>query len=360
MLLEGNGAMTRAYETEEQRWQAVVERDALADTHFLYGVISTGIFCYPSCPSRAALREHTRFFDDPDQARQAGLRACQRCCPDQPPLQVRQRLLVERACEHIGSTLESIKVADLAAELGISRYHLQKLFQQFLGMGPKQYIKAVRARNMAEGLNGSSTVTRAWLDAGYDSSSAYYADGAERLGMSARSYKRQGEGLLIRYAFGETCFGRIVVAITERGICAILFGETPSQLLEDLTQRFSRATLQQDRQGLQELIEQVIAGIENPAQADALPLDIQGTAFQEKVWSALRHIAPGQTASYSEIAERIGQPKAARAVAQACGSNPVAVLVPCHRVLSRDGSISGYRWGVRRKRQLLDNERERD
>ncbi len=350
--------MSCAFDSDTLKWQAVRRRDTRADSFFVYGVTTTGIYCYPSCPSREAKREHTRFYDSREEALDDGMRACQRCHSDQPPLQVRQRLLVEKACEFISLSTEPVRVDTLAEQLGISRYHLQKLFRQFLGIAPKQYIKAVRARNLDKALDRESSVTQALLDAGYDSSSAYYADGAARLGMSARSYQRQGEGMNIRYAFGSSRFGKIVVATTERGICSILFGESQTQMKQLLQTRFSKATLTHDTQALQALVEEVVAGIENPSLALNLPLDVQGTAFQEKVWAALREIAPGTTESYSRLAARIGKPTAARAVARACGANPVAVLVPCHRVVGADGSITGYRWGVERKQQLLAHEAE--
>jgi AraC family transcriptional regulator of adaptative response/methylated-DNA-[protein]-cysteine methyltransferase len=351
--------MTSTYDTEDKCWQAIQNRDIEADESFLYGVITTGVYCYPSCPSRAALRENTRFYSTREAAVADGLRACRRCHADEPPLLIRQRQLVERACELIMHATETLRVETLATRLGISRFHLQKLFQQFLGMSPKQYIKAVRARHLSETLSGPSSVTEAFLDAGYDSSSSYYADGAARIGMSARTYRRLGEGLSIRYAFGKCHFGKIVVAASERGVCSILFGETQQELTEELSARFSKATLIRDSTAMQQLVAEVVAGIENPVLAQTLPLDVQGTAFQEKVWTALRRIAPGETASYSQIAAGIGQPTAARAVARACGANPVAVLIPCHRVVGAGGDLTGYRWGVERKRRLLEHERDR-
>lgn len=348
--------MNSGFETDRQKWQAIQNRDAAADECFLYGVSSTGIYCYPSCPSRAASREHTRFYNSREEALSDGMRACLRCHSDQPPLQERQRLLVEKACGLIAASAEPVRVEALAQQLSVSRYHLGKLFQQFLGMGPKQYAKAVRARNVSAALSGDASVTRALLDAGYDSSSAYYADGASRLGMSARSYQRHGEGMSIQYAFGRSCFGKIVVATTDRGICSILFGDSQKQLQADLAERFSKATLTQNTEALQRLVEDVVAGIENPALAATLPLDIQGTAFQEKVWKALRQIPAGSTESYSDVAARIGKPSAARAVARACGANPVAVLVPCHRVVGANGKLTGYRWGTERKQRLLAHE----
>jgi AraC family transcriptional regulator of adaptative response/methylated-DNA-[protein]-cysteine methyltransferase len=256
----------------------------------------------------------------------------------------------------ISDAVEPVKVDALAEQLGISRFHLQKLFQQFLGIGPKQYIKAVRASQLSKALDGQPSVTEALFEAGYDSSSAYYADGATRIGMSARTYRRHGEGMQIRYAFGNSRFGQVIVAATERGVCSILFGDTQAELAADLRDRFSKATIVQDTKALSQLVVDVLAGIEHPELASQLPLDIQGTAFQEKVWVALRNIAPGDTATYSEIAARIGKPTAARAVATACAANPIAVIVPCHRVVRTGGDVSGYRWGVERKKRLLAHE----
>ena len=349
--------MMPTYDTQEQRWQAVQARDTAADACFLYGVITTGVYCYPSCPSRAALKKNTRFYLTREEAVADGLRACRRCQSDGPPLVERHRLLIEQACEHIKKASEALRVEALASQLGISRFQLQKLFQQFLGMSPKQYIKAVRAQHLSQSLAGPSSVTEAFLAAGYDSSSAYYADGAARIGMSAKAYRRLGEGLCIRYAFGDSQFGKIVVAASHRGVCSILFGDTQKQMSEELSQRFRKATLIRDNESMQQLVADVVAGIENPLLAEKLPLDVQGTAFQEKVWAALRQIVPGDTASYSQIAASIGQPTAARAVARACGANPVAVIVPCHRVVGAGGDLRGYRWGVDRKRRLLEHER---
>lgn len=348
--------MQPGYDTEEKRWKAVQARDASADTRFIYGVITTGVYCYPSCPSRTALRENMRYYESREAAVADGLRPCKRCLSDGPPLVERQRRLVEQACRMIAAATEVVKVDTLASELAVSRFHLQKMFRQFLGVSPKQYIKSVRSQNVHRSLESQSTVTDALLAAGYDSSSAYYADGAQRIGMSAKTYRKRGEGLEIRYAFGSTRFGRIIVAATEQGVCSVLFGDNSEALLADLRERFSRASLHEDSQYMQMLVDEVSAGIENPALADGLPLDIQGTAFQEKVWAALRRIEPGTTASYAQIAASIGKPTAARAVASACASNPIAVLVPCHRVVGARGDLSGYRWGRERKQQLLDHE----
>lgn len=349
-----------SYNTDEKRWCAIQARDQRADTEFLYGVITTGIYCYPSCPSRQALKDNTRFFDCQQQARQEGFRACKRCLSDQPPLATRQQLIVEQACRELEASAGALSIELLATSLQISRFHLQKLFKRFLGLSPKQYAKAVRARQMESALNSEATVTDALYSAGYNSASAFYVNDAERLGMPARRYKRGGEGLKILYAFGKTRLGGIIVATTDKGICCVLFGDTQKTLKTDLASRFPLADLTKDTDALAALVLDVISCIEQPKTQSSLPIDIQGTVFQEKVWRALRTIKPGTTATYSDVASMIGKPTAARAVATACASNPIAVLVPCHRVVRASGELSGYRWGVARKRMLIDSEADDD
>lgn len=345
-----------AYDTDDKRWAAIEQRDALADGCFVYGVLTTGVYCFPSCPSRTALRENVRFFSCSAEAARNGLRACKRCLSDQPPLHERNRALVERACRAIEAADSSLKIDTLAGSLGVSRFHLSKLFRQVLGITPKAYVKATRARQFNQALDRQATVTDALYEAGYESASAFYAEGARRLGMSASAYRARGHDVTIRYAFGQTRFGRIIVGVTAKGICSVLFGEHKGALLADLTDRFSEANLVEDDQELADLVAQVVDRIENPDAITQLPLDIQGTVFQEKVWSALQRIPTGQTRSYSQIAQQIGNPRSARAVAKACAANPVAVIVPCHRIVRADGGLSGYRWGTERKRQLLHNE----
>ncbi len=346
------------YNTVQKRWLAVQSRDKAADDQFFYGVTSTGVYCYPSCPSKAALRANTVFFSTRNEATDAGLRACKRCRSDEAPLAVRQAQLVEDACQLIKNAPSSAKVEDIADQLSVSRYHLQKLFQHYLSLSPKAYAKAARAQDLERALNASSTVTEAVYAAGYESASTYYAEGAERLGMSAKRYQSKGDGLHIRYGFGTTRYGKIVVGCTDKGVCCILFGDTQQHMLEDLETRFSKATLVRDTQKLEPVIASVVEQIDTPSLNANLSVDVQGTAFQEQVWQALRQIPTGSTATYSEVATSIGKPKASRAVATACAANPLAVIVPCHRVVRASGELSGYRWGVERKRALLTDEKE--
>jgi len=347
-----------SYRTDEQRWQAVQQRDKAADTEFFYGVSSTGIFCYPSCPSKTSLEENTRFFNSRAEAVAADYRPCQRCRSDEAPLSERQQQLVEQACRIIEDTQSTIKIEQLATHLSVSRYHLQKLFQQYLGLSPKAYIKATRAKLMELALANNTTVTDAVYESGYDSASTFYATDGARLGMSAKQYQQNAKGLTIEYGFGTTRFGKIIVAVTDKGVCCILFGETQKSLLADLQTRFRHAQLHRHSKSLDDTIRRVINSIDSPDSADVVPLDIQGTAFQEKVWQALLEIPCGSTATYSEIATKIGKPKASRAVATACAANPLAVVVPCHRVVRASGELSGYRWGVDRKKKILDHEKE--
>lgn len=357
MVFPGYAPMP-SYSTNAQRWAAVINRDGFADTHFFYGVISTGIYCYPSCPSKASLRENTVFFSTRDDALTQGFRACKRCQSDDEPLLVRQAGIVESACRLIESSPDSVKIDDVAKSVNVSRFHLQKLFQRFLAISPKAYAKASRAKDFERALTTSESITRAVYDAGYDSASAFYAEGASRLGMNAKRYKQRGQGMDIRYGFGSSRYGKIVVGITEKGVCSILFGATQKEMLEDLQSRFSNATLSRDADYLEPIVASIVEKINSPESAVNLSLDIQGTAFQEKVWAALQEIPAGVTATYSDVASRIGKPKASRAVASACAANPLAVIVPCHRVVRAGGELSGYRWGIDRKRRLLEDEKD--
>ena len=346
------------YYSDQQRWQAITARDADADDSFVYAVITTGVVCYPSCPSRAALPENVRYYADSAAAIADGFRYCRRCRTDLPPLAIRQRELVIKACRLIDESEDSPRIDALAGSLGVSRYHLQKMFKVHVGISPKTYAQAIRVGKVRQLLGSEQSITQALLDAGYESQSSFYSDVHKRLGMKATTLRQGSKDIDIRYAFAQTPFGLIVVAQTRKGICCVLFGDTRKVLTEQLTTRFPKAVLQHDKQGMQGRLEAVVQHITLPDAAADIPLDIQGTAFQEKVWRALQSIKPGHTASYSEVADAIGQPTAARAVATACAANPVAVLVPCHRVVRGDGSLSGYRWGVERKQQLLDNESE--
>jgi AraC family transcriptional regulator of adaptative response/methylated-DNA-[protein]-cysteine methyltransferase len=342
-----------AYNTEEERYEAVLSRDAHADSSFFYAVLTTGVYCYPSCPSKTSLKENTRYFDTRQSAIDNGFRACKRCLSNEQPLMERQRALVESACRLVKESQGSRKVEDIAQELSISRYHLQKLFKRFLGVSPKAYSNSARTQLIEESLPCSESVTKAVYEAGYNQSSNFYANGADRLGMSPKKFQSGGQGLVIQYAFAKTKFGKVIVATTAQGVCCILFGDSQNAMVQDLQARFSKATLQRDSSLLDALLSAVVDSIENPESRADFALDIQGTVFQEKVWRALRDIQPGKTASYLDIAKNIGKPKASRAVAAACAANPLAVVVPCHRVVRSTGEISGYRWGVDRKKKLL-------
>ena len=345
-----------AYNTEDERYAAVRARDARADSLFFYAVLTTGVYCYPSCPSRVSLKENTRYFETRQAALDDGFRACKRCLSDVEPLIERQRKLVESACHLIRESQGSRKIEEVAEGVAVSRYHLQKLFKKFLGLSPKAYANAARTQSIESTLSNAQSVTQAVFDAGYNQSSTFYAVGADRLGMSPKKYQRGGEGLTIRYGFAKTKFGNIIVAITQKGVCSILFGESQDKMVQDLQTRFKQASLQRDSASLESLLVTVVNEIENPQDRSAFTLDIQGTVFQEKVWQALQEIQPGSTASYLDIAKKIGKPKASRAVAAACAANPLAVVVPCHRVVRATGEVSGYRWGVARKQKLLAHE----
>lgn len=344
------------YQSDTQRLQAIQERDPKADSCFVYGVLTTGIVCYPSCASRVAKSENMRFFDSVDEALNAGFRYCKRCRTDLHPLSERHRHLVVQACRLIESEEKIMRVDALAKRLDVSRFHLQKLFKEYVGVSPKTYMQAVRVRSLQHNLDSHSTITDAILEAGYDSLSGFYSDVQKRLGMNASARRKGFSNIDVRYGFAESPFGLIVVAQTDVGVCAVLFGQTREQLVQELSVRFPKAQLFFDEQQLSKHLQAVLQRLDDPEKYIDIPLDIRGTAFQEKVWKALCQIPPGDTASYAQVAKSIDQPKAARAVAKACSTNSIAVLIPCHRVVRGNGELSGYRWGVERKRLLLDSE----
>ncbi|RRV48115.1 bifunctional DNA-binding transcriptional regulator/O6-methylguanine-DNA methyltransferase Ada [Pseudomonas sp. p106] len=343
------------YTTDEQRWQAVYTRDAAAAGHFVYAVRTTGIYCQPGCKSRMAKRENVEFFTAAAAAQAAGYRPCRRC--QAKPSSIRRCELVARACRLLETPDNPPGLGQLGAQLGVSPYHLHRLFKAATGLTPKAYATAFRARRLRERLGeGKTTVTDAIFDAGYNSNSRFYESADQRLGMRPRQYRAGGAGMAIHFAVGQCSLGAILVAQSEKGICAILLGDAPEALLEQLQDQFPNARLIGGDAEYERLVAQVVGFVEAPALGLDLPLDVQGTAFQERVWQALREVPLGGRVSYTEIAERIGAPKAVRAVAMACAANRIAVAIPCHRVVRRDGDISGYRWGVERKRQLLERE----
>jgi AraC family transcriptional regulator of adaptative response/methylated-DNA-[protein]-cysteine methyltransferase len=346
----------RAPARDEERWQAVKRRDLAFDGTFLFAVRTTGVYCRPSCASRPAKRENVSFFSTAAEAEKAGYRACKRCRPDQLGAPDPQMQAVKRACERIETAEEAPKLAELAASAGLSPYHFHRVFKALTGVTPKAYAAETRARRAADKLRTAETVTEAIYDAGFNSSSRFYENTAARLGMTPGAVRRGGAGAVIRFAVGEASLGAVLVAATDKGVCAITLGDDPEALVRDLQDRFPRAEFKGGDAEFERTIAEVVGLVEAPAQRLDLPLDIRGTAFQQKVWAALQTIPPGKTATYKEIARAIGQPTAVRAVAQACGANPLAIAIPCHRVVRSDGDLSGYRWGVERKRELIARE----
>jgi AraC family transcriptional regulator of adaptative response/methylated-DNA-[protein]-cysteine methyltransferase len=336
--------------SDDQCWQAVTSRDRTFDGRFVTGVLTTGIYCRPSCAARHPARGNVRFFAGPDEARAEGLRACLRCRPDdmaRDEAAVALALDLLRACE-----AEPISLADLAERTGYSPAHFQKLFTRAVGLSPAAYARAMRAGRASESLSNGASVTDAVYAAGYGAPSRFYESGAKRMGMTPSAWKNGGKGVTIRWASVETSLGPMLVAATDRGVCRLSFGEGP----EALAARFPKAQTAPGDARFAALCEEVVAAVEHPGRARNLPLDVQGTAFQEAVWAQLRAIPPGETRSYGAIAAALGKPGASRAVGQANGANPVAVLTPCHRVVAADGSLGGYAWGEQIKRELLRRE----
>lgn len=343
---------------EADRWAAVQRRDPAADGQFVYSVATTGVYCRPSCASRPARRENVAFHADPVAAEAAGFRACKRCRPNGPSAADRRATAIARACRLIDAAEEMPSLDELAAAAGMSRFHFHRVFKDVTGVTPKDYAGARRGERVRGALAAGARVTEAIYDAGYNANSRFYAEAGERLGMRPSAYRDGGRGAAVRFAVGECSLGSVLVAATERGVCAILLGDDPQVLVRDLEDRFPKAELIGADAAFEATVAQVVGLIDAPRQTIELPLDIRGTAFQQQVWDALRRIPAGRTMSYAEIAAAIGRPSAVRAVAQACASNALAVAIPCHRVVRSDGNLSGYRWGVERKRALLSRERE--
>lgn len=341
---------------DERRWEAVRIRDKAADGQFYYAVRTTGVFCRPSCPARLALRQNVSFHASPADARRAGFRPCKRCRPEDDRSETAAADGIRRACRLIDEADEQPTLAALARTAGLSRFHFHRRFKAALGVTPKQYAAMVRARRLEVELRQSPTVTDAIYGAGYNSSSRFYEESGAVLGMTATAFRGRGEGEVIAFALGHSSLGLVLVATTEKGVCAIILGDSEGDLVADLRHRFARAEIRGPEPCLREALAKVIGLVEQPASGLDLPLDIRGTAFQAQVWAALRRIPPGTTASYQEIARRIGRPTAARAVAKACADNALAIAVPCHRVVRTDGGLSGYRWGIERKREILRRE----
>ncbi len=328
-------------------------RDARQDGRFVFAVRTTGIYCRPSCPSRRPRRDSVEFFAGPDEAERAGYRACLRCKPTEVSSQAQY---VARARQLLDNADGGVTLAQLSRRVGLSPFHLQRLFKRATGLSPREYQSARRMQQVKSGLRQGNDVTTALYDAGFGSPSRLYEKSGQQLGMTPGEYRRGGAGAHITFRIARTPLGWLLAAATERGLCAVRFGENAVALERDLRGEFHAATLGRDDAGMRRYVDPLLAMIRGENTTVDLPLDVRATAFQRKVWEKLRQIPRGQTRSYSEIARAIGRPRAVRAVARACAANPLALAVPCHRVVRKDGDRGGYRWGMERKEQLLDGE----
>jgi AraC family transcriptional regulator of adaptative response/methylated-DNA-[protein]-cysteine methyltransferase len=345
----------RTAPSDDARWAAVVARDRASDGTFYTAVVTTGIYCRPSCPARRPKRENVRFYATCADAEAAGFRPCKRCKPRQASGHEHAKG-VAHACRLIEQASEPPKLEELAEAVGLSPYHFHRVFKAITGVTPKAYATAYRQQRVRSSLQRSKSVTEAIYDAGFNSSGRFYADAARTLGMTPTAYRNGGVNAAIRFAVGKCSLGHVLVAASDRGVAAIMLGDKPDVLVRELQDRFPRADLIGGDRAFAALVAKVVAFVEAPSASLELPLDIRGTAFQQRVWAALRTIPPGSTATYSEIARRIGKPQSARAVGAACGANPIAVAIPCHRVVGSGGALTGYRWGVDVKRKLLERE----
>jgi AraC family transcriptional regulator of adaptative response/methylated-DNA-[protein]-cysteine methyltransferase len=342
-------------EIESSRWQAVRRRDPQGT--FVYAVKTTGVYCRPSCGARLARRENVVFFDSPDDAERAGFRACKRCRPDELDPRAQQAQQIARACRSIDACDAAPRLARLAAQAGLSPFHFHRLFKRFIGLTPAAYAREARARRMRETLARTARVSDSIYRAGFSGSGRFYEHANGALGMTPGAFRDGGKGTQIRFAVGECSLGSILVAGSDKGICEISLGDDPRPLVRNLQNRFPAAQLVGGDAQFEQWVAAVVGLVERPGIEAHLPLDIRGTVFQRRVWQALRGIRPGETTTYSRLARQIGCPQAARAVASACAANCLAVAIPCHRVVRTDGTISGYRWGVQRKRELLSREK---
>ncbi len=349
-------AASSNYATASERWNAVVHRDPDAEGKFYYSVKTTGVYCRPSCAARLARRENVQFHASCEAAERAGFRACKRCRPNGRSLAEEYAAKVATACRTIATAEELPSLEFLAKAAGMSRFHFHRVFTKIAGLTPKAYAMAHREARMRQTLPKRSSVTEAIYEAGFNSNSRFYAAASRMLGMKPKNFRQGGKGEVIQFAVGECSLGSILVAVSDKGVCAVSLGDDPNKLVQELQDRFPKAQLTGGERKFERVVAKVVGLVEAPKVGLDLPLDVRGTVFQRRVWKALRAIPAGSTVSYAQIAKRIGSPKAVRAVAGACAANAIAVAIPCHRVLRTDGSLSGYRWGVERKRSLLERE----
>jgi AraC family transcriptional regulator of adaptative response/methylated-DNA-[protein]-cysteine methyltransferase len=344
---------------DDQLWQAVMAKDARFDGQFVFAVSSTGVYCRPSCPSRRAHRERVKFFELPEAAEQAGFRACLRCQPRRARILDPQIELVQRVCRLLNANeSESLKLPELASHAGVSQFHLQRTFKRVMGISPRQYLAARKIDNFKTLVRKGETVTNSLYESGFNSSSRLYEHASEELGMTPATYSRGGRGVDISYTMADSPMGRLLVAVTERGVCAVRLADSDADLEKDLREEFPNAELKRDDSALRESVQKILNHLEKNEPRLDLPLDIKATAFQRQVWEHLRAIPYGQTVSYGDVAKALGKPGAVRAVGRACATNPVALVIPCHRVVREDKTLGGYRWGLDRKKKLLEHERQ--
>ncbi len=342
--------------TDEARWQGVLDKNSSLDGSYFFAVKTTGIYCRPSCSSRVPKRTNVIFYLTTEEARTAGFRACLRCAPDGVTKQQQQTAAILHACRLIENSDERITLQVLAHQVGLSEHHFHRVFKDVTGVTPHDYYKSRQIAQIGQALQSTATVTEAMYAAGFNSSGRFYENTNAMLGMTPKAYKAGGQNEVIRMAVRTCSLGLVLVAATTRGICTIEFGDNQAALEKTLNTRFPKALIISEDAEFKQWLTQLLAHIELPKKALQLPLDIRGTVFQQQVWNALQAIPLGQTASYGDVATRIGKPKAVRAVATACASNVLAIAIPCHRVVRGNGELSGYRWGVERKRKILNSE----
>ena len=340
----------------DPRWSAIVGRDKAADGSFFYSVRSTGVYCRPSCAARLANPKNVAYHLSTAAAEAAGFRPCKRCRPNEAPREQREAAMIAEACRRIEAAETPPQLDELARAAALSPFHFHRVFKAVTGVTPRAYAAAHRAERVREALPRAGSVTEALYDAGFNASSRFYEAAGPMLGMTPKAWRAGGAGAEIRFAVGQCSLGAILVAQSAKGVCAILLGDDPDALVRDLQDRFPKARLMGAEPDYEQWVAKVVGLVEQPSVGLDLPLDVRGTAFQQRVWAALQQIPVGETASYQEVAAKIGSPKAVRAVAQACAANALAVAIPCHRVVRQDGALSGYRWGVERKRALLERE----